>query len=111
MSEAGTPNDRNTLTAVLDELAGAGYTATFFVEEGGRLSCGQCGGTDPVERYELTDLRRLEGASDPGDMAAVAALGCPRCSARGSTVLRFGPEAGAADAQVLRKIATMRRSR
>jgi len=34
-------------------------------------------------------------------MAAVVAVTCPRCSAKGALVLKYGPEASGADADVL----------
>jgi hypothetical protein len=46
-------------------------------------------------------LYRLEGASDPDDMVAVAALRCPSCKTRGTLVLSYGPETSAVDADVL----------
>lgn len=49
----------------------------------------------------VDSLSRVEGASDPGDMAAVVALTCPRCSRGSVLVLTYGPEASAADGDVL----------
>lgn len=46
-------------------------------------------------------LCRVEGASDPDDMAAVVAVVCPRCSAKDALVLGYGPAASGADADVL----------
>lgn len=50
---------------------------------------------------QVDSLYRVEGASDPDDMAAVVAVTCPRCSAKGALVLKYGPEASGADADVL----------
>jgi hypothetical protein len=49
----------------------------------------------------LRTLRRIEGASDPADMAAVLGLECPACGARGAAIVRYGPEAGPGDEIVL----------
>ena len=54
-------------------------------------------------------LRRLEGASDPDDMLAVVGLACPHCSAQGTAVLGYGPEAAAVDAEVLERLEDARR--
>ena len=43
----------------------------------------------------------MEGASDPADMLAVAAVICPVCNTSGTLVLGYGPEADADDADVL----------
>jgi len=49
----------------------------------------------------IDSLGRIEGASDPGDMAAVVAFTCPHCDAKDVLVLKYGPDATAADADVL----------
>jgi hypothetical protein len=49
----------------------------------------------------MSSLRRMEGASDPGDMMAVVAIECPSCQAQGTLVLGFGPAASAEDSDVL----------
>jgi hypothetical protein len=51
-------------------------------------------------------MQRVEGASDPDDMAAVVPLECPRCNARDVLVLKYGPEASEADADVLTALST-----
>jgi hypothetical protein len=55
----------------------------------------------PADELAVDSLARLEGASDPGDMAAVIALTCPHCDARDVLIVRYGPEASLADADVL----------
>jgi hypothetical protein len=46
-------------------------------------------------------LHRLEGASDPGDEIAVAAVECPACEERGTLALAFGSSAPIEDKLVL----------
>lgn len=104
MPEPGVPSDNTTLVAVLGRFQESGYDADFFVEDDGRLRCRTCGTTVAAEAAELDQLRRVEGASDPADMAAVLGIRCRACGARGTAVLRFGPEASAGEAQVLREI-------
>jgi hypothetical protein len=55
----------------------------------------------PASAIVVHELRRLEGASDPADMLAVAAIACPACGTRGTLVLTYGPEATAGDDAVL----------
>jgi hypothetical protein len=55
-------------------------------------------------------LRRIEGASDPADMIAIAAVKCPNCGTKGTAVLGFGPEADEDDAEVLRRLSPDGRS-
>jgi len=60
-----------------------------------------CGQDTPADELAVESFCRLEGASDPGDMAAVAAITCPHCDAKDVLVLRYGPEASPEDADVL----------
>lgn len=68
------------------------------------VRCEGCGETVAAGSIEVDSLVRLEGASDPADMAAVVAGRCPGCAERGLLVLTYGPEASAADADVLRAL-------
>ena len=96
----GAPSDATTLTDVLTALAGDGFTADLAVVSGGRVrDLGRDVTVDPG-LLELHELRRLEGASDPADMVAVAAVSGPD-GLRGALVLRFGPEATEDEAAVL----------
>jgi hypothetical protein len=42
-------------------------------------------------------------------MLAVIGLACPHCSAKGTAVLGYGPEAAAVDAEVLERLEDARR--
>lgn len=90
-----------TLVEVLAELSGLGYTTEFFVHADGRLCCRVCGVCAEPGTVKVESLRRLEGASDPGDMAAVLAVQCHVCGGRGLAVVRYGPEAGPGEAAFL----------
>jgi uncharacterized membrane protein len=104
----GAPRDA-TLLEVLGELAAAGYDRDMFVrEEDGWVCCGVCRSCQAPDQLLLDGLRRLEGASDPADMAAVLAVTCAQCHARGTAVVRFGPEATAGEAILLRSIDDVR---
>lgn len=70
----------------------------------GRLRCFTCGTESDAASVEMAALRRTEGASDPDDMLAVAALTCPHCGARAAVVLGYGPESSEDDAEVLLRL-------
>jgi hypothetical protein len=74
------------------------------VTEHADVMCGACGVMAPPETVGRPWRHRLEGASDPGDMATASGVTCPRCGALGMLVLRNGPEASAVDAEVLRRL-------
>jgi hypothetical protein len=102
------PSDR-TLLEVLDDLKAEGFTHDVRVTEEGELCCRECGYCVPAEDMELLTLRRVEGASDPGDEAAVLGLRCGRCGELGVAIVRYGPEAGPGDVIVLQHVDDRRR--
>jgi hypothetical protein len=102
--QPGVPSDNTTLTAVLGEYETAGYTGQFVVNSGAAVACVSCSEeSDPAE-FAAAGLRRLEGASDPDDMLSVVAVSCPRCGAKGTLVLGYGPNASADDAAVSKRL-------
>ena len=101
----GSPSDATTLTDVLAAFARDGFDADLTVANGGRVRDVAKDVTVDAAELELHQLRRLEGASDPADMVAVAAVSGPG-GMRGALVLRFGPEATADEAAVLQTLGT-----
>jgi hypothetical protein len=93
--------DPSGLTPVLDALRADGYEEDMSALEGADVRCGRCGEASPASSFQVGELRRTEGASDPDDMAAVVGLTCPACGAKGALVTMFGPNASAAEADVL----------
>jgi hypothetical protein len=81
-----------------------GFTGQFGAQEGGNVVCYSCHETTHASKVELTALLRTEGASDPDDMTAVAALTCPKCQAKGTLVVHFGAIAPPEDDDVLRAL-------
>jgi DNA-directed RNA polymerase subunit RPC12/RpoP len=99
--EPGASSDSTTLVSLLGALAGAGYTGDFFVTAEGLLRCGTCRADVEPAGLELDELRRIEGASDPSDMAAVLGITCPHCGQRGTAIVRYGPEAEPQESEML----------
>ncbi len=91
-----------TLVDAITELEGDGFTGQFLPSDSGHLLCLNCDTRVATDAVTVHRLRRLEGASDPADMAAVAAFECPRCSARGTVALKYGPDATPDEADILR---------
>lgn len=100
-----------TLLEVIRRLEAEGYLAQMAAEEGGVIRCFTCRQDSPAGEVHLMELWRTEGASDPADMVAVAALVCPRCGARGTVALKFGPEASPEEDEALRLLDDLERRR
>ena len=105
---AGEPTGGRTLLEVLADLKAAGYERDMFVMPDATVRCGSCHHDAAPEDLVLHELRRLEGVSDPSDMAAVLALECKVCGMRGTAVVRYGPEAGPQDVTLLRAVEDQR---
>jgi hypothetical protein len=112
----GVARGSETLIDVLARFRREGFTGSFTplqtdaVSTGARLRCEQCRAEFAAEEPTVTELRRLEGASDPDDMLAAIALECPRCAARGSLVVNYGPTATTGEAAVLVALQEPRRN-
>ncbi len=97
------PGNRNAgrLGEIVGELEAAGYRSQMAARPDGQVICFTCHQASAAAAFAVATLERTEGASDPADMLAVAALTCPQCGARGTIVLGYGPEASDDDAEVL----------
>lgn len=98
---AGVARDATSILALVQAFEREGYTAQFAVREGGRVECLACRSLVDPGAAGVDHFRRMEGASDPDDMLALAALTCPHCGAHGTLVLAYGPMAPDADMDVL----------
>jgi hypothetical protein len=94
-------SDGTTLVEIIRRFELEGYTGQFAAVEGGRLQCLSCREASAAGSVALGLLRRVEGASDPDDMAAVAGLTCPACGAKGTAALKYGPESSPEEADAL----------
>jgi len=94
------PDDK-TIDEALAGMEADGYDAQMAARPGGRIVCFTCRQESPADEVDVHALHRIEGVSDPADMMAVVALTCPRCGARGTAVLGYGPEADPDDSDAL----------
>jgi len=104
-------SDARSLSEVLAMYERDGFTSQFGVRPGGRIICFNCRFEAPAEDFELVSLSRTEGASDPDDMLAVAALRCRNCDCQGTLVLNYGPESSEDDVDVLQRLEAVDKSR
>jgi hypothetical protein len=99
--EATYASDNTTLVAIIDGFEADGYASQAVVVDDGVLKCTTCHELSNASEWSVDALRRVEGASDTADMAAVIALRCPECGAKATVVLPFGPDSSPEDADVL----------
>jgi hypothetical protein len=104
-------SDARSLSEILAMYERDGFTAQFGVRPEGRIICFSCRFEAPAEDFELVSLSRTEGASDPDDMLAIAALRCPKDGAQGTLVVNYGPEADEDDVEVLQRLESVDKSR
>jgi hypothetical protein len=103
----GVARGSETLLEVLALFRRQGFRGSFTpldaqgVWEGARMRCDECRAEFGPDEPAVTELRRLEGASDPDEMLAAVALECPRCGSRGALVVNYGPTAPTEEAAVL----------
>jgi hypothetical protein len=97
-------SDGTTVVEVLKGFEDAGYSGNFGAREEAMVICFTCRKETPAREVQLEKLRRTEGASDPDDMVAVAAVVCPHCGTKGTLVLHFGAEATPEENEVLRDL-------
>ena len=96
----GVPSDNTSLVDVLANWRMRGFAGQLVGLEGGRVECVTCGHVGDAKTFEVTEWRRLEGASDPDDMMNAVAAVCPVCHQGGTLILGYGPNASIIDAQV-----------
>jgi hypothetical protein len=102
------PSDNTTLVEVMARYEHAGFDRQFGATTDGRVHCFSCGHDALPEEVDLVSLRRMEGASDPDDMLAVAAMRCPSCGARGTVALGYGPDSAPEDGELLLRLEDLR---
>ncbi len=101
---AAAAESASSLAEIVAQLEAAGYVGQMAARPGGCVLCFTCHTESDASTFQVEVLRRTEGASDPDDMLAVAALTCPACGAKGTAALKYGPEASLEEAEVLRDL-------
>ncbi len=102
MADGGTGSvgDRSQVE-VEQRLAEDGFGAQFGARADAAVLCFTCHREFPASHLCADDARRVEGESDPSDMAIVVPVRCPHCGAAGALSLQFGPMAGVEESEVL----------
>jgi hypothetical protein len=89
MSEAA--RDPRGLVEIITAFEQDGFACSMTPLAGGSIRCGECGQFPPAGDFALAALRRTEGASDPGDMSAIAAVTARAAARRALSSCASGP--------------------
>lgn len=89
-----------TVSKAIEELRKQGYITDFNIE-GNKLICSH--GKFGTEDFEVADVYRYEGMSDPGDEAAVYAIKSSD-GVKGILVTGYGASADVTSEEILEKL-------
>lgn len=98
-----------TMSAAISRLIEAGYSSSFSATDAGALRCPSCESQHAPREVGIDEIVRFEGNSDPADEAAVFALSCGHCGAKGTYVVTYGPEMASPDVEVVKGLLDHRR--
>jgi hypothetical protein len=104
----GVPEDGTNLTHVLKQYEDSGFSIEYRIAPGPKVARYEPPTEASPEDFVLHSLRRLEGASEPDEMMAVAAISRADGSDKGVLVLPFGPNMSEDDAELLRSLEARR---
>jgi hypothetical protein len=96
----GSVGDRSQVE-VEQRLDEKGFGGQFGAREGARVLCFTCHEEFPAAQLDADRARRVEGESDPADMAILVPAICPNCGAAGTLSLQFGPMSSAEESDVI----------
>ncbi|MEA3190787.1 MAG: hypothetical protein QOD77_1369 [Thermoplasmata archaeon] len=92
------------MSSVLARYESRGFRGQFSARPGAQVRCLGCMRDLLPSAVGVQAIHRLEGSSDPDDMAAVAALECPACHQKGTIVLTYGPSGSPNDGSILKDL-------
>jgi hypothetical protein len=104
MIGSSSQSSSSTVVELLKGLADDGYTSEFGVVEGAKAKCFTCRNELSAAEMQVDATKRIEGESDPDDMAVVMGVVCGQCGAKGALVAEYGPESSVESADLLRTL-------
>lgn len=91
----------DTVSQAVNGLRDRGFTVDFNLTE----NCLICNGQEyAIQDFEITEVHRFEGATDPSDEAVVYAVESVRKGIRGILVTGYGVSAEGMSAQMAEKL-------
>lgn len=89
---------------VEERLADQGFEGQFGARPDAAVLCFTCHREFPASELDGDGARRVEGESDPSDMAILVPVTCPHCATSGTLALQFGPMASVEEAEVIQAL-------
>jgi len=83
----------DTLSEAVDDLVKRGYTTDFLVQEECLLCQNNSLELSP-EEFEIDEIHRFEGLTDPADESIVFAISSPKHNVKGLVINSFGADFG-----------------
>lgn len=100
-----TPISYDTVTEAIRGLTKRGYTLDFdILTEEECLICRQSKKQLSPDDFEIDEIHRFEGDSDPGDAMIVFAISAPGHNLKGYVVNAFGVYADTASSKIVSKL-------
>jgi len=98
-TDVNASGEEPSISDLVEELRGRGYTCDLVPTPEGGVRCSECDVEVPATQATIDVYHRFEGASDPSDMALVAAIRLPTSGSDclGVLVVAFGPTASSED--------------
>ncbi len=90
----------DTITEAMEQLHSQGYTLDFNLKESQLVADGKA---YPADEFEIVDLYRYEGASDPADEATVYAL-TSKSGLKGLLVSGYGASSDLSSDETLKQL-------
>lgn len=101
----GTQKYYDTVSEAITDLAKRGYTTDFAIEaEKDCLVCRKTSLELSAEDFQLDEVHRFEGMTDPGDEMVVYAISSDRFKAKGTVVNAYGPYANATSSKIVARL-------
>ena len=85
----------DTLSQAVDDLIRRGYTTDFLLEEGKEcLICNSQSLELSPDDFQIDEVHRFEGMTDPADESIVFAVSSPKHDVKGLVINSFGADFG-----------------
>lgn len=91
----GGRHNYETVSEAVDDLVKRGYTTDFLIRaDEDRITCSKSAVSLSPEEFEIDEIYRFEGMTDPADETIIYAISSPKHQMKGIVVNGFGADFG-----------------